>query len=149
MAEKASAWEQYMVSQFSTLQHKENHIAELISNIFHLNHQDPKNLKTGPRITNKISPMKQLKAIPISLLLLVQTGCSDSIEVTVEIDNPKHREIYLRHLINSELEYSVNHDGSFKIIAESQTVLDEKMKGFEEYVSNEILENNKRLKSQH
>ncbi|MCG7965572.1 MAG: hypothetical protein JAY63_03175 [Candidatus Thiodiazotropha taylori] len=93
--------------------------------------------------------MKQFKAISISLLLLVQTGCSDSIEITVEIDNPKHREIYLRHLINSGLEYSVNHDGSFKIIAESQTVLDEKMKGFEEYVSNEISENNKRLKSQY
>jgi hypothetical protein len=89
--------------------------------------------------------MKYFKAIYISLLILSQTGCSDSIEVVVEIDNPKHRQIYLKHLISSGLEYSVNPDGSFKISVESNKVLDEKMKGFEEYISNDIMESNKRL----
>ncbi|MCG7982881.1 MAG: hypothetical protein JAY90_09045 [Candidatus Thiodiazotropha lotti] len=103
-------------------------------------------MKTGQKITSKLSPTNNYKAIYIWLLILVQTGCSDSIEVTVEIDNPKHRQIYLKHLISSGLEYSINPDGSFQIHVESNKVLDEKIKGFDEYISNEIVGNNKQFK---
>jgi LEA14-like dessication related protein len=77
------------------------------------------------------------------LFFLIQAGCSDSIKVTVELDNQKHRQVYLEHLKDSGLNYSINSDGSFEIKVESLELLKEKMKGFDEFVAKENKDNNK------
>jgi hypothetical protein len=108
---------------------------------------DLKNWKTGQRKTVGMT-VKQGRCLLLILLLLAHIGCSDTIEVIVEIDNQNHRKVYLEHLKSSGLKYKINSDGSFQIDVVSREQLNEKMKGFDEFVNAEIRKENERLKQE-
>ncbi|MEE9421905.1 MAG: hypothetical protein V3V50_01975 [Gammaproteobacteria bacterium] len=71
------------------------------------------------------------------ITLLVISGCSGD-TVHVELDNPKHREAYLRLLNEKGFEYEVDESGTIFVKIDSIEKLDNEMKEFDEFIEAEV-----------
>jgi len=75
-------------------------------------------------------------------------GCSGD-TVYVEIDNPKHRDVYLRLLNKKGFEYKTDKLGTIAIKIDSIEKLNKEMKDYYEYRESEISRLNQTLKDKH
>lgn len=80
------------------------------------------------------------------LFLCILCGCSNTVSVQVEIDNPRHREVYLGLLDKNRIQYRIGENNVIYVDIASQELLAEKMKGFEEFVAKEIEAENEQLR---
>jgi len=90
--------------------------------------------------------MKIVKtAINSAIFIVVMaalSGCSGD-TVYVEIDNPKHREMYLRLLDEKGFEYKTDELGNIAIKADSIEKLNKEMKEYYEFREAEVLKLNR------
>jgi len=85
------------------------------------------------------------KIISICFLFFMLSGCTDNRIVEIEIDNPKHREVYIDLLNKNALEYNIDENNTIIVKVKSQEYLHEKMKAFDDFVNEEIRKENELL----